>query len=594
MLADADSDAAWWIPLEGRLDADWTATSFDALASGFTAGKAAMGYETTPSARYSFAGELKTTLPARTHAVYSRTEFQRDDVSSLTGLTLRMKYDDGFVAYLNGVEVARAGAPDKVNWFSSAPDGSRPDAQALAFTDFDLSSELSRLRSGSNVLAIHGLNSMSDGDMLLVPELVAATAGPASAVGYMPVPTPGAANVSDVQVFDGFVSDVQMDVPRGLYDAAIDVAITTGTPGAVIRYTTDGSLPTLEHGLAYTAPIQVGTTTTLRAAAFKADHIPSPVVTQTYVFPQDVIRQPTDPAGFPEMWSSRGEGPIRADYEMDPDVVNDPAYSDEIVEGLRSIPTMSLVMDPEDLFGSNGIYTNSGQRGDRWERATSLEILQPDGSSFQADSGIEIHGYSWRFHGNTPKHSFRLEFGPEYGPSKLEYKLFPDAPVDRFDSIVLRAQGGRAWAGLQNPDQAQYLRDAFARDTARDMGKVDGHAAFFHLYLNGLYWGLYHAVERPDCADGRGVFRRQRRGLRRAEPADLDQRSHQRRPRPVQPDAPPGRPGPHLARGLRRDPALGRPGQPDRLLSDPPVHDQPRRAGGLRVEQPAGDRQPGR
>ncbi len=192
---------------------------------------------------------------------------------------------------------------------------------------------------------------------------------------------------------------------------------------------------------------------------------------------------------------------------MDPDVVNDPAYSDEIIDGLKAIPTISIVMDPEDLFGAErGIYVNSGQRGRAWEHPTSVEIIEPDGTTFQADSGIRIHGFSWRFHSNSPKHGFRLEFRDEYGPNKLDYPLFPDAPVDRFDSIVLRQQGGRAWAGLQNPDQAQYLRDTFARDLAREMGATDGHATLVHLYLNGLYWGLYNPVERPDAQMGEEYF----------------------------------------------------------------------------------------
>jgi len=163
---------------------------------------------------------------------------------------------------------------------------------------------------------------------------------------------------------------------------------------------------------------------------------------------------------------------------------------------------MSIVMDPEDLFGSRrGIYSNATGRGDSWERPTSIEIINIDGSTaYVGQCGLRIHSYSWRAHDRTKKHSFRLEFRDEYGPRKMEYKLFPDAPVDRFDSIVLRAQHGRSWAGQQYPEQAQYIRDAFARDTSRDMGKIDGHAAFVHLYLNGLYWGLYNPCQRPDTA----------------------------------------------------------------------------------------------
>ncbi|MCA9213621.1 MAG: lamin tail domain-containing protein [Planctomycetales bacterium] len=332
-------------------------------------------------------------------------------------------------------------------------------------------------------------------------------------VGYFLAPTPGESN-SDIAT--GVVADTKFDVDRGFYDNPFDVQIRSATPGAAIIYTTDGSSPMLGHGrmvraaddaTAPTATVHIDTTTTLRAIAVKAGHISSNIDTHTYIFLNDVIRQPASRDDLPSSWNGLAQASIRADYEMDPDIVDDPAYAEDLLKGLREIPTMSIVLDPEDMFGQEkGIYINSGQRGIEWEHPTSVEIIEPDGTSFQTDSGIRIHGYSWRFHANSPKHSFRLEFRDEYGPAKLEYPLFPDAPVDRFDSIVLRAQGGRAWAGLQNPHEAQYQRDTYARDLSRELGRVDGHATHVHLYINGLYWGLYNPVERPDAQMGAEYF----------------------------------------------------------------------------------------
>ena len=149
---------------------------------------------------------------------------------------------------------------------------------------------------------------------------------------------------------------------------------------------------------------------------------------------------------------------------------------------------------------------HSQQRGAAWERQASVELIEPDGSGFAVQCGLRMHGFGWRPHSNTRKHAMRLEFRSRYGPTKLEYPLFTDAPVDRFDSIVLRSQGSRGWQDFRDPEQSQYIRDAFARDTARDMGKADGHATYVHLYLNGLYWGLYMPVERPDADFGAEYF----------------------------------------------------------------------------------------
>ena len=499
VLFGPEDQLQYWIPANASIDATWTDVTFDDEGHGFQSATARIGYESRPGSRSSFSGEITSELPERTISVYARMEFEIDDVESISGLRLRLKYDNGFVAYMNGQQIASMHAPDVPSWFSFSTDARRSDAEALQFEEFDVSQHIAALQPGKNVLAIHGLNSLSDdSDMLLVPELVASLSGETGELGYMP-PTPGVANVSSSSVNEGFVADVQYNIERGFYDAPFELALTSDTPGATIRYTTDGGSP--EDGEIYSVPIRIDTTSTIRAVAVKPNHFDSTVDTHTYVFVEDVIHQPQDPTGYPSRWNGGGAENIAADYEMDPEVVNDPAYADEIIDGLLDIPTISLVTNPDDMFGDDrGLYIHSARaRGTEWERETSLEIIEPGGETFQAQSGLRIHGYSWRQHAITPKHSFRLEFSREYGPSKLEYPMFPDAPVDRFDSIVLRAQGGRAWAGNQVTHQAQYMRDVFARDTARDMGKIDGHAAYFHLYLNGLYWGLYHAVERPDA-----------------------------------------------------------------------------------------------
>ena len=288
---------------------------------------------------------------------------------------------------------------------------------------------------------------------------------------------------------------------RGFYDSPFQLTLTCQTPGAAIRYTLDGSEPGVQTarsftGNVYSKPLRINTTTCLRVRALKSGCRPGKPAVHTFIFPADVIHQPLDPPGVPALWAGAA-----ADYEMDPDVVNDPAYRDEMIPALRSLRTMSIVMAPDDCFGNErGIYSNAVNRGDQWERPASVEILDPDGAHGLRRLVRRPHPQLFmRTHDRTKKHSFRLEFRKEYGPTKMEYKLFPDAPVDRFDSIVLRAQHGRSWAGQQYPEQSQYIRDAFARDTARDMGKIDGHATFVHLYLNGLYWGLYNPVERPDA-----------------------------------------------------------------------------------------------
>jgi hypothetical protein len=220
-------------------------------------------------------------------------------------------------------------------------------------------------------------------------------------------------------------------------------------------------------------------------------------MTQTYLFAEDIIRQDyqaTLEAGFPSRW-----GTLTPDYGMDPDIVNDSKYGARLKEALLSIPSLSIVMNIDDLFGQNGIYTNSEERGENWERLGSAELIFPDQrEGFQINCGIRTQGGWFRQDLGTKKHSFRLLFKAEYGSTKLRYPLFGDDAADRFDTIVLRAgaNDGYSWNGARYTEQ--YTRDEFGRRLHSWTGNVSPDGMFVHLYLNGIYWGLYNPVERPD------------------------------------------------------------------------------------------------
>ena len=131
-----------------------------------------------------------------------------------------------------------------------------------------------------------------------------------SSSGYHLEPTPAAVNNDG---FAGFVADTTFSHDRGFYTAPFSVTISSATTNAAIYYTTDGTEPSPANGTLYTAPVPVTTTTTLRAAAFLADHAPTNIDTHTYLFLNDVINQPNSYPGYPTSWAGR-----TADYEMDP------------------------------------------------------------------------------------------------------------------------------------------------------------------------------------------------------------------------------------------------------------------------------------
>ena len=288
-------------------------------------------------------------------------------------------------------------------------------------------------------------------------------------------PTPGARNTNGSL---GLVADTKFSVDRGFHDVPFTVAITTATAAAQIWCTVDGSppAPTNTTAFRYTNAITISRTTTLRAAAFKTGWAPSGTDTHTYIFIDDVGRQ----------------------SDMDPRVVASPFYAGS----LRAIPTVSIVMNNADLFGSQGIYSNPYNEGIAWERAASVEFFDPStGREFQVNAGLRIHGGDSRRH---DKRGFGLFFRRDYGTPKLDFPLFDDSPVRRFDKIVLRGGGHDAWSVPHvAPDYSQatgatYIRDGFMRWTQAEMGHLAAHGRYVHLYLNGRYWGLYNPTERTD------------------------------------------------------------------------------------------------
>ena len=328
---------------------------------------------------------------------------------------------------------------------------------------------------------------------------------------FFAFPSPGQQNIA---AYSGQVADTKFSHNRGFYDTPFSVTIATETEGATIYYTLDGSEPydisgRSLQGMIYTGPIPINGTACLRAKAVKHGWKPTDIDTYTYIFLHDVIRQTQQEAlyaGYPREWW----GGHPADYGMDPDVYNDPDYAGLMDDALLSIPTVSLVTNKDNLFSheddpeNGGIYIYTGHSitgGRGWERPVSAEFFTSDiPKEFHVNCGLRIQGGENRRPNKCPKHSFSLRFRSEYGPNKLNFKLFDDWSVNSFDTIQFRGVFNNAWTHWA-PDQrerAQYIRDQWMRDCLTDMNYQDaGQGYFVHLYLNGIYWGVYNLQERP-------------------------------------------------------------------------------------------------
>ena len=153
----------------------WTAASFDDSTWPFS-GASGVGYDESSTYLPYFGVDVESAMNNEHETCYIRIPFTIGggiDLASIVSLKLRMRYDDGFVAYINGVKIAEANAPGSPAWDSGAT-SNHSDSSAVNFADFSADAALGALVSGANVLAIHGLNNgQGSSDFLIQPTLSA-------------------------------------------------------------------------------------------------------------------------------------------------------------------------------------------------------------------------------------------------------------------------------------------------------------------------------------------------------------------------------------------------------------------------------------
>jgi len=245
---------------------------------------------------------------------------------------------------------------------------------------------------------------------------------------YYMIPTPNRPNEDGTRLISAApVSEIQPGVYTG-EDAFVVPFEAAGT----VYYTTDGSDPGPDDIL-YEGPVTVAETTVLRAAAIEDGKLVSEIWTSTFV-----IQEP------------------------------------------HSIPVVSLVTDPVNLWGGKGIYQNFIEIKEE-RRDANISYSGEDGS-FSIGCEISLHGATTVT--AFDKKSFTLRFKNSYdGP--LYYDLFGDGEVTVFSSLILRA--------AHESTQSSHMHDILIADfSAENCDTVLSQKyRYVALYLNGEYWGLY-------------------------------------------------------------------------------------------------------
>ena len=470
-------------------------------------------------------GDDNTGIIGGTMSVFLRKKFTITDPSQVESLILDMDYDDGFVAYINGQEVARANISDLNPAFNA---GTLTDHEAQMYWGgiperFLITDPSTLLYAGENVLSIqaHNINpsssdftiipflsavyngNTSDGiippailafedisayhtnfklsssgenlylfdatgafvDSLLIPNLPANVS-----IGY-----PAAQN-NELQFFDqltpgevnpaiGYLglspASIEFSHQGGLVDPLLLTLSGVNSPAA-IHYTLDASPPHVNSPV-YSGPININTNTVVRAAVFQPEYLPSAPQTRTYI--------------------------IGASHDL---------------------PILMLTANPPDFFDEDtGIYTFGDEAEpdypyfganfwQDWEKPIHFALYKADGTlEVDYDAGVKIFGGWSRA---QEQRSLSLFARNQYGYGAFDYAFFEDRPYSSYQALVLR-NSGNDWNNTM-------LRDAALT------GLLQGADLEFQAYrpvvtyFNGEYWGIYNMREKVNehfLADKWGV-----------------------------------------------------------------------------------------
>lgn len=495
-------DDCRYLNVNSSINDNWNVPAFDDQS--WSSGQTGLGY----------GDEDDATIVSPAQCIYLRQTFQITDAGAIEKIFLHMDYDDAFVTYLNGVEVARAnigtaGVRPAYDLSANEPREAQM-YQGGAPVLFDLGTNLALLQTGENVLAteVHNFGSSSS-DLSIIPFLsigyaetglsnrqpesilnlpisglhtnfkiksagealfLSDQAGqiidtfeadsipsdiskgryPDGSDKWFFFDRPTPNQENDANGYQDFAASVETSKNSGFYDEALSVSLSSSGSNMTIHFTKDGSIPDL-NSPTYDQPLLISETTVLRARAMHPGYLPGPVTTKTY-----------------------------------------------FVNENRDLPVISLSTNPDNLWDFNtGIYATGPNAESEfpyfganfwedWEREAHIEFFEDGGSSeFSTGCGIKIFG-GWSR--GFPQKSLSLFFRSKYGVSTLEYPIFPDLGIQSFEALVLRNSGNDWDFTMMRDGMMGSLLDNI------DIDKQAYRPAV--LFINGEYWGIHNIREK--------------------------------------------------------------------------------------------------
>ncbi|MCQ2375240.1 MAG: CotH kinase family protein [Salinivirgaceae bacterium] len=454
-----------------------------------------------------------TTIENGIMSVYLRKKFTIDNVNGINRLVFSADYDDGFVAYINGKEIARENLGDagsKVTFDQATPNYVNPNGTTA--TNYSVSNWADVLVNGENILQIEVHNcSTTSSDLCMIPFLTAGSSSiqpqpldnmvvlksgtrymhtnfslsadgeciflsdntgkivhsvdtttvpnnisrGLSANGKEPflffsLPTPGYANGKGYETTE--TCTVKFTPQGGTFSPSTKVTLESSDNGP-IYYTTDGSVPT-ESSKKYTEPISVTKSTVIRAITFSDSKMSGEPTTQTYV---KLGRKQTLP--------------IIA-FTTDPVNLYDEEYG-------------IWADGPNYVAGVDPPYNQANYWND-WERPINVEYMTADsGKVYETAAGLKAFGGWSRSHRIKP---MAIHARKAYGSKKLKYKFFDERYAKSHKSVVMRASA--------NDLEYTYIRDAMMTHLMQNTDMDYQAYQPMIVFLNGEYHGIMNMREK--------------------------------------------------------------------------------------------------
>jgi len=461
------------------------------------------------------------TVISQCKSVMMRKEFFVPDTANINSAIFNIDYDDGFVAFLNGVEIARAnlGVPgDRPRHDDYAThsheammyQGHQPDS-------FYIDAEFLKtfLLPGVNVLAVQVHNSTSSsGDLSAIPFLSFGMLSSTQTFSNVPAwfRTP------DFQYF-------QADFKLSRDGETILLTDDTGfnldqqqyprmDPGHSTGRSSDGS----SSWCIFTSPTPLSSNASSTCyPGYASDPVFS--LAEGFYSSSRSLSLSTSQSGAKIRYTTDGSEPSSSSSQYSSSIninstktirvkvyksgyLPSPTFTKSyFINEDIDLPVVTVSLDPDDLWdyhtgiyatgpGADSAYPYKGANfWQDWEREASIEYYDVNKDrQLSFDAHIEIFG---NYSQAKPQKSFEIKLSAELGTSEIEYPLFPDKPqITETDNFVLR-NSGTDWNKVHYRDA---LMERVMKNTHSGYLATDPVVVF----LNGDYWGVYTVHENHD------------------------------------------------------------------------------------------------